>query len=48
MALLGVVALLERVWPCWRKRVTVEVGFEVSYAQGTVQCLSQLPVAYKM
>ena len=33
MALLGGVALLEWVWPCWRKCVTVEVGFEVSYAQ---------------
>jgi hypothetical protein len=21
------------VWPCWRKCVTVGVGFEVSYAQ---------------
>ena len=30
--LVGVgVALLEWVWPCWRKCVTVEVGFEVSY-----------------
>ena len=28
-ALLGGVALLEWVWPCWRKGVTVGVGFEV-------------------
>ena len=33
VALLGGVALLEEVWPCWRKCVTVEVGFEVSYVQ---------------
>ena len=28
MALLGGVALLMKVWPCWRKCVTVGVGFE--------------------
>ena len=33
VALLGGVALLEWVWPCWRKCVTVGAGFEVSYAQ---------------
>ena len=27
-ALLGGVASLEWVWPCWRKYVTVGVGFE--------------------
>ena len=32
--LVGVgVALLEWVWPCWRKCVTVGAGFEVSYVQ---------------
>ena len=35
MLLLGSVSLLEWVWPCWRKCVTVGVGFEVSYAQDT-------------
>ena len=33
MALLGGVALLEWVWPSWKKGVTVEVGCEVSYVQ---------------
>ena len=33
MALLGGVALLEEVWPYWRKCVTVGAGFGVSYAQ---------------
>ena len=28
MALLGGVALLEWVWPCWRKFITLRVGFE--------------------
>ena len=28
MALLGGVALLKEVWPCWRKYVIVGVGFE--------------------
>jgi hypothetical protein len=32
----GGMTLLEEVWPCWRKYITVGVGFEVSYAQG--QC----------
>ena len=27
------VALLKYMWLCWKKCVTVEVGFEVSYAQ---------------
>ena len=35
MALLEGVALLEYVWPYWRKCITVEAGFEVSYAQAT-------------
>lgn len=30
--LLGGVALLEEICPCWGKCVTVRVGFEVSYA----------------
>ena len=42
------VALLEWVWTCWRKYITVGAGFEVSYAQATAQCLNQLPVACKM
>jgi hypothetical protein len=29
MALLGGVALLEWMWPCWRKCVTVGVGFDI-------------------
>ena len=29
VALVGGVTLLEWVWPCWRKRVTVGVGFKV-------------------
>jgi hypothetical protein len=28
VTLLGGVVLLEWVWPCWRKCVTVEVGFD--------------------
>lgn len=35
MALVGGMALLEYIWPCWRKYVMVEVCFEVSYAQAT-------------
>ena len=35
IALLGGMALLEYIWPSWRKYVTVGVGFEVSYAQAT-------------
>ena len=35
MAVLEDVALLEYVWPYWRKCSTVEAGFEVSYAQAT-------------
>ena len=35
MAVLEDVALLEYVWPYWRKCITVEAGFEVSYAQAT-------------
>lgn len=31
VALLGDMALLGWVKPCWRKCVTMEVGFEVSY-----------------
>ena len=33
VALLGGMALLEWVWPCWRKCITLEVGFEGSYTQ---------------
>ena len=33
VALLGSLALLDQVWPCWRKCVTVQAGFEDSYAQ---------------
>lgn len=32
MALLGV-ALLEYVWPCWKECITVDIGFDISYAQ---------------
>ena len=35
VALLGCVALLARLRPYWRECVTVEAGFEVSYAQVT-------------
>ena len=40
VALLGGVALMEWIWACWRKCVTVGVGFEVFYAQDGLQCLS--------
>ena len=30
-ALLGNVALVEGMWPCWWKCITIEVGFEVTY-----------------
>ena len=36
MALLGSVAFLEWVWPCWRKCVIVEVASEASYAQANL------------
>jgi hypothetical protein len=29
VALLGGVALLEQVWPCWSGCVTVDVGFKI-------------------
>jgi hypothetical protein len=38
-------ALLEEVWPCQRKCVTVEVGFEVSYVQASAQCRRYLLLA---
>ena len=47
VALLGGMALLEWVWPCWRKCVTVEAGFEVSRFQALsskARSLLQLPV----
>jgi hypothetical protein len=33
-----------KVWPCWRKCVTVGMGFEVSYAQA-IRSVSQSPSA---
>ena len=44
MALLVGVALLEQVWSCWRKCVTVGVGFEVSYAEA-MPSVAQSPIA---
>lgn len=37
VTLLGGVALLEWVWPCWRNCVNVGMQFEVSYAQDMSQ-----------
>ena len=43
--LVGVgVALLEWVWPCWRKCVTIQAGFEVSDIICMAHSLSLLPV----
>jgi hypothetical protein len=33
MELLGDAALLEKVWPCWRKYVAVYLGINVWFAQ---------------
>ena len=43
VALLGGVALLEWVWPCWKKCVTVWVGFEVFCAQALPSLVFQSP-----
>lgn len=49
MALLEVEALLECIWPCCRKGVTVGVGFEISFAQDFYSVtVRQLSVAYKI
>ena len=40
----GSVALLEEVWPCWRKYVAVGVGFEFLCSRST-QCGETLLVA---
>jgi hypothetical protein len=47
--LVGVgVALLEWVWPRWRKSVTVGASFEVVYAQATVnETESPFSAAYR-
>ena len=39
VALLGSVALLEEVRPCWRKCVTVGVGFENPMLKPPLGCL---------
>lgn len=48
VALLEDVGFVEWVWPHWRKYVIVGVDFEVFYAQGNTQCLSQLSVTCKI
>ena len=35
----------QEVWSCWRKCVTMEVGFKASPAQDTTQCLTLLSAA---
>ena len=46
VTLLGSMYLLELMWSCWRKHVTVEAGLKVSYAQATLSVgHSLLPVA---
>ena len=42
MAILGVVNLLKQVWLCWKKFVTVGVGFEVFYAQASLSVVYNL------
>jgi hypothetical protein len=42
------VAFLERVWPCWRKYVTVKAGFEVVYVQATPYTVFLLPGEIKI
>ena len=45
----GGVALLDWIWPSWRKCATVGISSEwASYAQDTAECASQLPVACEM
>ena len=43
MALFGGVSLLEEMWFCWKKCVTVGAGLEVSDTQATY-CFLLLPV----